>query len=385
MRPVARWCGLGAIFLLGAVAGWAPAPTEGSPLPAATDDAARSAVDMPPIALVLTGPASGQSELRYLRARGPARAPTLELGPVVARVRHLGDGSVRAAVVPASADVAVVAPVTPGRDRSFEGGLFLLTADGGSHLLCRDVVSASAPLPLTDGRVVVARGQAGPWPSEPSELRIDSFALDLVDPVTGSVATLHRYDGYLLHVGGQAEGELVVYRVGPAGADLVAISLTDGAQRPLVTPLLPFARDFSVDPRRGALVLRERDEHDQGLWVVDEVDLATGARSRLFEDRAFALAPHVWPDGAVAVNPARGGLSLLGTDERPNRPPGIGVDGVRAISADDRFVVLQRSAPSKLPVAWLLDRTAAFTAMLPTPRAEAVAVAGFVEPGGLAP
>jgi len=91
----------------------------------------------------------------------------------------------------------------------------------------------------------------------------------------------------------------------------VAVDRARGTRRAIaVVP--PFARDFTVDARRRALVMSNRDDADPHLWCVERVDLATGRRVRLATARDAAPAPFALPDGALALSAAaRRGLSVL--------------------------------------------------------------------------
>jgi hypothetical protein len=236
-----------------------------------------------------------ESEIRgvHLDAAG-ARAR------VWAKISHAPDAVVRGDVLSGGRAAVVVADAA-GERGDFGAELLRVADDGAVRRLARGVLHASRPLASADGRVYVERGVAGRWPT-PEEasrgrLRVDELTIDAIDPDTGAARVLYGWSGYALHLSGELGGELVVYRVGPEGADLVAIDRASGASR-LVTTLLPFARDFTIDAARGAIVMSNRDEHDSRTWVVDRVDLATGARTRLERARE-ELAPFVTPAGGL--------------------------------------------------------------------------------------
>jgi hypothetical protein len=316
----------------------------------------------PPVALIATR--GGHSELYHARAGQPLGAP-------LASLSHREGGDLRAAMLP-DGTVLATAPWAAGRDRSFDGALFRL--EGGAELLCDDVVHASSPLVMPDGRVFVARGRAGRGSA--SSMRIDALRIDAIDPASGAATTLHRYRGYLLHLAGAHDGRVIVYRVGPGSADLVAIDAS-GRMTTLLSPLLPFARDFSVDAQR--IVFRGRHQSDSRTWVVDALDLTSGALTRLHQGPSFSLAPHVWPDGGVAINQGQSGLSLLGSRDSLRAPLGPGVDRVRAFSSDARFVAALHTRAGELAVPFVLDRRSGKGERLPAPARTRVAIAGFVE------
>jgi hypothetical protein len=290
-------------------------------------------------------------------------------GEELARFRHL-EGDVRAALL-SDGRVAATARHLPLRDPSFDGALFVL--DGEATLVCDGLLHASAPLALPDGSVLVARGEAGP--ARDPDLRIDSLGIDRLAP-DGQLDRLHGYEGHLLHLAGWSGREVIVYRVGPEGADLVALDPHDGSLRILVDDLPPFARDFSVDADR--LVYRGRDDHDSRLWVVESLDLATSQRTRLHESERFALAPHRWRDGGVAINEGDG-LVLLGSSDPVARPMGPGVDLVRDFSADGRWVVALHTVVGAQPTPFVIDTESGDALEIAAPEGTRITVAGFVQ------
>jgi hypothetical protein len=300
--------------------------------------------------------------------------PGADLDPAAASFVHLDGGDVRGAVL-ADGRVAVTAPALPGRDRSFDSGLWILEPGSEAQLVTTGVAHASAPLALADGRVVVARGEAG---EVAAHGRIDALGIDVLDPFAGTLDRLYAWDGYLLHLAGTFEDEALVYRVGAGGADLVAVDLDDGGVRLVLEDLPPYARDFSVDDAR--LVFRGRDESDARTWVVDAVDLRSGERRRLHTSRTFALAPHVWPDGGVALSEGEDGLVLLESPDPVSRPLGAGVDLVRDVSDDGLFVAVLHTSPGHMPVPFVLDRAAGDTHRVPVPPGARASLAGFAEP-----
>jgi hypothetical protein len=283
------------------------------------------------VALLSTPPAGEETAL-YLIAPGATALPA-----PAARFGHLPYASVQAAVVPGSTTVVAVADRAPGSDRSFASGLVRLAPGAEPVWLCDRVVMASRPL-VWRGRVLVARGRAGAAPVE-GAYRVDDLTIDEIDLGGGAPRTLHGMRGYLLYLVGVAGDEVLVYRVRPDGADIVALA-RDGRTRTVVPSLAPFARDFAVDA--GSLSYENRHETDPKRWVVERVDVASGARQRV-GDR--------------------------------HRGPGS-ID--RVVERDVGRAAVLRVAPSALPVPLLVEATTGAERRLPAPAGERVTIAGFV-------
>ncbi|MEP7120209.1 MAG: hypothetical protein ABJE95_04825 [Byssovorax sp.] len=332
----------------------------------------------PLVALLLTRPGAGSTSLAIARA-GASTTPT-----PVARFEHADAAVVKGAVVPGTSVVLAVADTTATRDLSFASSLFRVEPHRPAERLCDDVVYASRPLVTATGRVFVSRGTAGPEPVAPKLAgREDALTIDEIDLVTGAARTVHSFAGYLAFLAGEHAREILVYRVGATGADLVGVDPDTGNVRVIAPSMLPFARDFSVDPARGAVVLQERDERDARTWVVDRLDLATGARTRLATSSSMSLAPSVWPGGGVAYAPdSRGGLTLIGREMKPiHAPTGDGVDQVQALSRDGAWVAALHTRPGELPIAFAIEAATGRTLALPTSTGARVAIAGFVAEG----
>jgi hypothetical protein len=335
----------------------------GSPAPPKAVHASAPAViaDAPRVAILAT--AGERTALHVVRAGESLSAP-------IASFTHR-EGSVRGALLP-DGSVLAAAPHATDRDRSFDGGLWRLSSDRVVWL-CDGLLHASRPLVTPDGRVFAVRGRAGAARDERS-MRVDELTLDRIDPESGAVDTLHHDQGYLLHIAGWHDGRVLVYRVAPNRADIVAIDATTGTVQMLVDDLPHFARDFSVLDDR--LVYRGRHERESRTWVVDVIDLARGTRRRIHESASFALAPHAWPDGAVALSPDQSGLALLGSMDRIRAPLGSGVDVVRALRG--RFVALLHTRERAFEFPFLLDRTTGKSHPLPAPGRTRVDIVGFM-------
>jgi hypothetical protein len=352
-----------------------------APPAAAASVAARG----PTVALLVTRPGAGYTSLVLARA-GESAAPA-----PVARFDHTDDAEVKGAILPGTSTVLAVADTVAARDLSFASSLFRVEPHRPAERLCDGVVYASRPLVTAAGRVFVSRGTAGPEPAlapDASKLaaREDALSIDEIDPMTGSARTVHTFSGYLAFLAGEHEREILVYRIGAAGADLIGVDADTGKVRVVAPSLLPFARDFSVDAAKGTVVFQERDERDSGTWVVDRMNLATGARTRLAFSKSMSLSPSVWPGGGVAYAPdSRGGLTLIGRDMKPiHGPTGDGVDQVQAVSpvsSEGAWVAALHTRPGQLPIAFAIESSTGRTLALTAPAGARVAIAGFVAEG----
>ncbi len=346
-------------------------PPGAAPTPAALGPA-------PAVALIATTPGADTSRL-YMALPGQAlSAPVLEFD-------HLPGGSIRAAVWSHPPVVLATARTTPGRDRSFDGGLYRLDPTTGVKQLCANLTHASRPLVSPTGRVFVTRGTAGPPPANQSTMRIDTLTVDEVDPHSGAITTVHQTTGYLAHLAGWHDGKVLIYRVRPATADIVAVNPDTGKTEIVLASLPPFARDFSIDTVTARLVYRGRHPSDARRWVVEALDLTAGSQTRLYEGVSFSLAPHVWPGGGIAINPRRGGLRLIGSGDPVASPLGPGVDVVRGLSKTERYVAVLHTVQGSLPVPFVIDRTSGATQRLATPTGTRIAIAGFVSSTGGTP
>ena len=246
----------------------------------------------------------------------------------------------------------VVADEDPGLP-DWGASLFEVRAGQGARRVLGRVGHAGRPLASASGAVFVERGRAGTPPTldeiEQGMLRVDPITIDAYDPRTTATRTLYSSDAYALHLAGEHAGELVVYRVAPDGAALLAIDEASGRSR-VVTTLMPFARDFSIDEGRGAIVLSDRDAADPHTWTVERVDLATGARSVLHASRDDQPAALALPSGAVAFT-ADGRRGLV-SGGRPMAPLGGGFDAPVLATGDGALLALEHREAG----AW--DRTA---------------------------
>lgn len=163
-------------------------------------------------------------------------------------------------------------------DLSFAGALVAVREGEPPRELARDVAHASTPAVLPDGRVLVSRGRPGRTVDGAS--RVDELTVDAVDPDTGAIETVARYEGYLLFIAGILDDEVLLYRVGVDGATIAAVSVADPAhladpgRARVIATVAPFARDFSVDRIDKRLVYVGRVERS---WALSLLDLRPGA------------------------------------------------------------------------------------------------------------
>jgi hypothetical protein len=146
------------------------------------------------------------------------------------------------------------------------------------------------------------------------------------------------WNGYATHLAGILGRELVVYRVGPRGAEIVSVERASGRAR-TVAPVPPFARDFSIDRKAGALVYSNRDDRDESTWVVERMDLSTGARTRLSSTRDDAQTPLATDGRVFWTAPGRRGLAS-DRDAAPLTPLGEGYTYASRATADGEWLSL---------------------------------------------
>ncbi len=235
----------------------------------------------------------------------------------------------------------MVADQEGAQDRDWGSALYRVDP-GGPRKLVEGVGHARRPLCSVDGSVYVERGAGGKEPS-PAEIRagrmrVDALEIVAVDPSTGATRVVYTHAGHALHLAGELGGELIVYRVSPGGADLLALERASGRSR-LVASIFPSARDFTVDPGRGALLYINRDPGDPDLWAVERTDLKTGGIARLREARGDAPAPYALPGGKVAwTADGRSGLSFQSGESIA--PLGRGFDAVRASTPGGEWIAM---------------------------------------------
>ncbi len=295
----------------------------------------------PEVALLSTSPGSDTTELRF-QPLGDAR-----LARPASRLTHAPHESVLGAVVPGTRQVVAVAVAAEGAfgseprgDLSFAANVFLLEANQPSRRLTDRCVLGSRPLVTAEGRVFVQRGRVG-------ANRIDALTIDEVNLSTGRTREVLAFTGYLTFLAGHIGRELLVYRVGPQTADLVAVHADALAVRVLIPSMQPLARDFALTADHSALLFTQGDGAT-GQWYLERLDLKSLALTRLAEGPTMALLPTPLPDGRVAFAPAQG-LGLRGVDGTVVlEAQGPGFERVRAFTKK-RILVGLHEVPGDFP------------------------------------
>jgi len=265
----------------------------------------------PEVALLSTGPDAELTELRF-QPLGEAR-----LVAAVARLPHVARESVLGALIPTSRRVVATAVTEPRKDLSFASSLFLLEPNKPARVLCDRVALGNRPLVTADGRVFVQRGK-------PGENRVDALTIDEVDLRTGRTREVLAFTGYAAFLAGSLGRELLVYRIGTTGADLVAVHADALGVRVLIPSFAPLARDFAVSADGKSLLYTQGDPLT-GRWFIEKLELQSLTRSKLAEGPDMALLPTPLPDGRVAFARAEGqGLQdLEGKTVIDSRGPGF--------------------------------------------------------------
>ncbi len=265
----------------------------------------------PEVAVLSTGAEAEFTELRF-QPLGDSR-----VAPPVARLAHVARESVLGSLIPNSRRVVVTAVTEPRKDLSFASSLFLLEPNKPARVLCDRVALGNRPLVTIDGRVFIQRGK-------PGENRVDALSIDEVDVRTGRTREVLAFTGYTAFLAGSIGRELLVYRIGTNGADLVAVHADALGVRVLIPSFAPLARDFAVSADGKSLLYTQGDPVT-ARWFVEKLDLQSLTRSRLAEGPDIALLPTPLPDGRVAFTKGEGlGLQdLEGKSVIESRGPGF--------------------------------------------------------------
>ena len=264
------------------------------------------------LSLVLALSLAGTPELAVLSSRGevgelrfqPLFATTLS-EPVV-RFTHAEGSSVLGSVLPGTRVVVASVAMRSGGDLSFASALVRLEAGKPARVLADQLVYGSRPLVTGEGRVFISRGRAGP---ALDTLRVDSLAIEEIDPLTAKTRLVSSTQGFVAFLAGALGRELILYEQGPGGARLVAVHVDTLARREVLAQMAPMAHDFVVDaPRRRVLFTQAAGAR----WQVEEVSLTDGARRVLATGPEVTLLPTVLADGRVLISDGPGqGLRAL--------------------------------------------------------------------------
>jgi hypothetical protein len=334
----------------------------------------------PPSLALLSG-VPGSARTHLLFARGGSHAKWT----VAATLEHPPGAIVRGVVLPGTRTVLAVADTVPAREPSWAASLVRLEPGAQPRVLADRVYHATRPL-LLGSRVFVQRGEPGEQPVGANgrlAMRVDALRIDEIEPSSGAARTVHAWKGYETHLAGALGNELVVYRVGPAGADLVAVDADKGSVRVVVPSWPAAARELSIDRASGALVLQQRSNAPDRHLSVERVDLATGARQQVATSAHADMVPHVWPGGGVVFNPEGAREpALLGSNVTLRLGATSGLLWVQAVSTDGAWVGALRMPQNGLPVAVAVRAADGVSATVGLPAGERVEIAGFVGEAG---
>jgi dipeptidyl aminopeptidase/acylaminoacyl peptidase len=342
---------------------------------------ARAGTDPAPVVAPRVVMLSGQPG--STRTEVMVASPGTNVAPqAFASLDHLPGAIVKGAVLPGGSTAVVVADTLPARELSWAASLLLVEPGLPPRQLVDRVYHASRPLVSSDGRVFVQRGTAGSDGSKDGQklaLRVDELAVDEVDLSSGSTRTILSWQGHETHLAGQLDHEIIVYRVGPQGADLVAVHMDTAHVRVVVPSWPPMARDFSVDESGRGIVAQQLDDGPPRQWVVQHVSLDTGARRTLASSTHRDLVPYVFPDGAVLVNPPdRRGPSMLSSPIGVKGLGGPGVMWLRTTSPDRNWITGTWAVPGTLPVGIVVRASDGKVLRVPSVEGHRVDVIGVV-------
>jgi hypothetical protein len=300
----------------------------------------------------------------------------------LAKLPHERGSAIRGTVHQGS--LFVTAQVEAPKGTSFAAALYRVDA-GKVTRLCRDVESATTPMILSTGHVLVTRGVDGPEPT-PAEskqllLREDEVSVDDVDPTSGAIRNVFRRSAYQVFLGAQmATGEIAVYVSDRKGSSILALDPLTGGTRALAPKVMPFARDFSFDRTHGELVYVDLAA-DRRSYEIVALEAAPRLLLRTLNDHAM---PFALPSGDVAFSSdGDHGLALLSTVSGVVRtrlisPLGDGSDAVT--HAGSGFVALRHTTPSRVDVV-AYDLSASRVVRLGAPPDHFVEPLGFVGGG----
>lgn len=225
----------------------------------------------------------------------------------------------------------------------YGSALWFISPSGETRRLVGGLAVGSRPLAGDDGLVYVQRGMVGLQPEVRGALRVDSLEIDAVDPATGKISVVMTWQGYITHLAGAVGSELLVYRVGPQGAELTLVNRSSGKTK-VVARVAPFARDFSIDAKRNVVIFSNRSVTDEQVFTVDRVDLGSGARTELVAMRDDSSTPFVLADGTIFFTaPERRGLVQASSGSSSGSaltPLGVGYTYVTHASGDGAWLAL---------------------------------------------
>jgi hypothetical protein len=310
----------------------------------------------PEVAVLSTPGAVETTELRFQR-------PGETLAPAAAHFDHVKGSTVLGSLLPGTHTVLAIAQTVDARDPSWAASLVRLEPGKPAVTLTDRVALSTRPLVTRDGRVLVQRGRAAEGTS--------TITIDEIDPRTGAARTIHSFSGHTAFIAGAFEGEVLLYRVGASGADLVAVHRDALSVRTLVPSMVALARDFTTDGRALYFTTADRDG-----WLVARVDLKTGEQRVMARGGHVALLPTLLPEGlALSAGPGEGLRYLDGTAAL--LPLNRGFERVLAQRAGFAFAL--HELPSDFPSAYAVELKTGRVLTIAAPAEARLDLAGVAE------
>lgn len=275
------------------------------------------------VAVLSKDVSSSTLQLRWQPLASPALAEPF------AQLEVQPDETFRAVVIPGTKRVAIVRVTGLARDPSFVATLSIVAPGQPERVLATDVVRASNPT-LLGSRLFVERGAPGPETNDGS-YRVDALTVSEVELQSGRLRTVYETKGYWTHLAGAIGRELIIYVAGPGGAKLEAVQVDTLAVRTLIPSMPAMAHDFVVDAQHQR-VLFTIAEPGVERWFIEQLDLASGKRTRLAEGDQVALLPTVLPSGLAWSTGAGRGLTWVGRDGQALASHGPGFERLRFVT-----------------------------------------------------
>jgi hypothetical protein len=302
----------------------------------------------PEVALLCSRGDGDFTELRFQR-------PGADLQPAVAGFHHVRRATALGALLPGTRTVLAVAQTLDTRDASFASSLVRLEPGREAVILAEHLALSSRPFVTPSGRVFVQRG-----------------TFDEVDPRTGALRTVHRFDADLVYPVGTWDNQLLLYRVARGAADLVAVHPDALGQR-VVLPRLPaMARDFALSG--DALYFTQIDGE---RWAVQRLDLRTLELATVARGPHLALLPTPFPSGLLAFSPGEGQGLRFTSGASALAPQGKGFDRVRFFR--DGWALGLDEVPADFPTAFATELATGRTLRIAAPAQSRLDIAGAVQ------
>jgi hypothetical protein len=297
----------------------------------------------PEVALLCSRGDGDITELRFERPGEP-------LAPAVAHFSHVPRATALGALLPGSRTVLAVAQTLNARDPSFASSLLRLEPGNDPVPLATGLALASRPLVTRTGRVFVQRA-----------------TVDEVNPRSGALRTVLPGLAWLA---GEADSELILYRLTDSAAELIAVHENTLSVRVLAR-IAPFARDFVVDGHTLYFTQIDREQ-----WQVQRLDLRTRELAFVAHGPHVAMLPTVLPSG-LAFSPGPGLGLRTAAGERALASQGPGFDRVRFVRGG--WALGLNEVPSDFPTGFAVELTSGRRLELAAPAQSRLDVAGAVE------